>query len=1030
MDSNSTERLVRTWMASKREEEVVQIVAGRPLPTHITAGTTTLLNVVKVSGEYLTSDENQIRLKGVELLSLILERLPPATLNRPTTRTLVGFYCNKLEDSETIIPALQGLETLVTLSNFGGPEASTVAEAIIRHVKTKALTQSHRFKVYTIIDALIANHRDCLKSMGLKFLDGYVSLVEGEKDPRNLLVVFAIDKVILIEFDISERVQTFYDLVFCYFPISFRPPPNNPGGITADDLRLALRQCVAATPSFGTLAIPHFLDNLVSGSRVAKRDTLETLTVALPIYGPAVARNFARTLWNSLKLEVFQPVDHPTEEQAVIVIQTLIKTIYSEGTETLDDEIQGLARNACEECLQILQEPEKSKAKVATRLLCSFMTTTPSVSRYTASQAIPHLTKLFVNPDEATSRAATLILLAEFIEAARDSSSHVDTGGLLLAPYKDDILGVLTSGLKAHNLLLPALGGLKGLITTKNLLSDEELRFVVHSVNEVIQDHPDQFEDTRDGVLELLASISDVAPSHIQELTLSLFFSALPDDAPPRDSVEQRVQYWKNLSALEALCTHPQLFETLVIRLSTKLELLCSPSHHPKDNEPSAAYAHAILKTLANVLTVKVIKGHTDVPKYIERLVSRLFNLFVYAALHSTEETHLIATDRRLLDVSAQIITLVVRTTSERRQEAYLKSLFLAFTTGDVAPISEGHFKVPSERLLVLDPKTPTVRRNLIVLFTAAIIPMHKNVDLGISDLNALSEEVLYYAVRVAENESQRTSATNFLAVLLNRKVLGLSQFLQTLQNKFWSDEVANAARPIASREVAVSIWTWISKALLVQNHPLAFQFSERLFEVFEDTNVNWSAAKAVGVIPKNDDVLTKQNHAVKILYAQKYVNKVLPRTIAGAKDSSNPEKQVAHLVALSSLIKSTPKATYASELPSLVPLLIRGLELPDPQIRNNVIETFLAAAEGDSPEKSLISEHASTLVSAMLRNCMASDMPSPKVRISALKYLGRLPGIIKSEVLNRYKSQVLLDLGKVLDDPKRSVRKEAVDAR
>jgi DNA repair/transcription protein MET18/MMS19 len=80
-----------------------------------------------------------------------------------------------------------------------------------------------------------------LKTMGLKFLDGYVSLVEGEKDPRNLLVVFAMDKVILIEFDISARVQTFYDIIFCYFPISFRPPPNNPGGITADDLRASLR---------------------------------------------------------------------------------------------------------------------------------------------------------------------------------------------------------------------------------------------------------------------------------------------------------------------------------------------------------------------------------------------------------------------------------------------------------------------------------------------------------------------------------------------------------------------------------------------------------------------------------------------------------------------------------------------------------------------------------------------------------------------------------------------------------------------
>ena len=43
--------------------------------------------------------------------------------------------------------------------------------------------------------------------MGKEFLDGYTSLVEGEKDPRNLIIAFAVARVILIEFDIHERVE-------------------------------------------------------------------------------------------------------------------------------------------------------------------------------------------------------------------------------------------------------------------------------------------------------------------------------------------------------------------------------------------------------------------------------------------------------------------------------------------------------------------------------------------------------------------------------------------------------------------------------------------------------------------------------------------------------------------------------------------------------------------------------------------------------------------------------------------------------
>ena len=55
------------------------------------------------------------------------------------------------------------------------------------------------------------------------------------------------------------------------------------------------------------------------------------------------------------------------------------------------------------------------------------------------------------------------------------------------------------------------------------------------------------------------------------------------------------------------------------------------------------------------------------------------------------------------------------------------------------------------------------------------------------------------------------------------------------------------------------------------------------------------------------------------------------------------------------------------------MPLLLRGLELVDFNIRADVIDTFLAAAEGDASEQSLVSEHASTLVTYMLKNSMVN---------------------------------------------------------
>lgn len=166
--------------------------------------------------------------------------------------------------------------------------------------------------------------------------------------------------------------------------------------------------------------------------------------------------------------------------------------------------------------------------------------------------------------------------------------------------------------------------------------------------------------------LDLLCTVSAVAPSHVSGNTLPLLFSALPDRAPPRDADAERIKYWRTLASLKKLCTQPDLFETLVIRLSTKLDFLCvpSPSSTPtptEDLEPAAAYAHSILKTLADVLSAKIELGHTDVVKYIDRLVPRLYNLFILSAI-GAEERPMVATDPRLLAVAAQIVTLVTQT--------------------------------------------------------------------------------------------------------------------------------------------------------------------------------------------------------------------------------------------------------------------------------------------------------------------------------------------------------------------------------
>lgn len=69
------------------------------------------------------------------------------------------------------------------------------------------------------------------------------------------------------------------------------------------------------------------------------------------------------------------------EEEALRTTQILVKTIHESDEATGDDvDIQGLARDVCEECIGILKEPEKSQAKPAAKILCAFMSTTRKLS--------------------------------------------------------------------------------------------------------------------------------------------------------------------------------------------------------------------------------------------------------------------------------------------------------------------------------------------------------------------------------------------------------------------------------------------------------------------------------------------------------------------------------------------------------------------------------------------------------------------------------------------------------------------------
>lgn len=122
---------------------------------------------------------------------------------------------------------------------------------------------------------------------------------------------------------------------------------------------------------------------------------MQTISISLPVYGSGVATKFASDVWKLIKIEVlisnifkwlrihdlsakiFQPTDGLVETDALIVIQTLIKTIYSNVSAPDENEgMKGLIEDICDECTDMLREPDRSQSKAAVKIISSLIQTT------------------------------------------------------------------------------------------------------------------------------------------------------------------------------------------------------------------------------------------------------------------------------------------------------------------------------------------------------------------------------------------------------------------------------------------------------------------------------------------------------------------------------------------------------------------------------------------------------------------------------------------------------------------------------
>uniref|UniRef100_H3BBP1 MMS19 nucleotide excision repair protein n=1 Tax=Latimeria chalumnae TaxID=7897 RepID=H3BBP1_LATCH len=907
------------------------------------------------------------------------------------------FYENRLKDHHLIIPhVLQGLKALSMSSVLQNGMAVSILKTLFREVHVQSLLQTDRYTLYTIIVNFMESRENELKSLGADFTYGFIQVMDGEKDPRNLLVAFQIARdIIQKNYALGVFVEELFEVTSCYFPIDFTPPPNDPHGITREDLIFSLRCVLAATPKFAEYVLPLLIEKLDSEVESAKVDSLQTLTACCAVYGQKELKEFLPSLWSSIRREVFQTASERIETEGLAALQALSTCISKSVVESeAEDLLETFLSSVLQDCKHHLCEPDMKLVWPSTKLLQAAAGASCRAFHKTTTTVLPLLLEQYNKHSQSSQRRTILEMLFGFIKLQERWSHEEEVPSRIIAGHSSQMLcGALTDCF-CYNSFGGGIGRVGwGLLTTASARLAATFFFFFYS-----------FFKTRGPVW----NETNVGGGR----KLILTDLALPGSV---------VLFEVGRSEPDALPAGKDL-EGVCVDGSGALQRSVGDALEQATRGNQAIGKRGI--SFFAVSHERVSKCRTPPPPIKGSHASCLVTLLCVLTTDISKERH----SQRAATLPRSILSLIVGgggnfvTACSVPLTLALYQAYPFSAKGEVLP------QLGSTVLNLICCFIPILQgelsagpqSRLVALLMAFVCSLPKSVE--IPQKTRLLERLVELSWSSPCPFTSVSAAKGF-AGIVNKHPAGepLDRVLQSTWERIESRLVEDAGKA-----QVFTLLLWMSKGLSLRYHPLATKLIDKLIELLADPELGSAAADGFSLLmSESPDILNQATHAdIRIMYRQRFFTENISKLVGGFHSASEV-LSVTPLRNCSNILSSQtpPPVSLQFEIPTLLSLLLEALSCPDPVVQLSTL-SCLHPLLLEAPQ--VMSLHADTLVGRLLA---LTSNPAMKVRTASLQCLHALTRL-PPHVILPYKQRVIRALAKPLDDKKRLVRKEAVTAR